>query len=98
MRVTAVDVLQAERNPAILVEGPEQAWRRSDRRQGGKDLRLLSVNSRRVGICGFADGLEKDASPVGEANSRGKARRKTGRRGSCFQHRRTHAFFQRGAD
>ena len=63
----AVDVLEAERDPALLVERPEQARGVSRCRQGGQDPRFAAVDVRSVRIRRLADRLHEYAAPVVES-------------------------------
>jgi len=98
IRMTAVDVLEAQRHPTLFVERPQQPRRWGHSGKGGQDLRLPAMDAGRVGIRRLAHGLEKDAPVVGEAKSSGQAWRKAGWLGRCLDDSRAKAFLERVPD
>ena len=78
MRVPRVDVLEAQRDPALLVAAPQKCrhWRVPGHRRD--NTRLTPVDARRIWIRRLVHGLEEETASVLDAQPRRQPGRKAG--------------------
>lgn len=71
--MTAVDILETQRYPAMRVIAPEEPRYGCCGRKRRHDLRFTPVDLRRVRVCLLADGFQEDSPPVAQTQARRKA-------------------------
>src|SRR5690606_23440164 len=97
-RLDAADAVEGERDPAVVLVRPAEAWDGRGLRDRGDDFTLPAVERRGDGVGFRRDRFEEDLSPVRRGEARCDARREAASLSLLVDDGRAEPRFERSAN